>query len=272
MKPILTLLLILSYLSLPAATQTFSRPLAFPSSSDGANLTANLIAYWNLDEASGNRSDSWTNSLTMVDNNTVTQATGPGGAGNAAQFTAASSEYLSVSVQAAAGQVLRSQVSDGDGIQTKFTLTCWLYVDSTGSNRALFDMFSDAVTRNYRIDYTGSKPRFTVSTNGTIATGELAHTGTLTVSTWYFIACGYDNDTAVVWISVNNGTVETLSYSLGIASKASISTCYIGRSHSTGDFYMNGRIARMGVWKRHLTAAEITYLYNSGIGRTYPFP
>ena len=52
-------------------------------------LTDNLIAFWQLEEASGVRYDS-EGSNNLTDNNTVTSATGV--VGDAAQFTRSNSE------------------------------------------------------------------------------------------------------------------------------------------------------------------------------------
>jgi hypothetical protein len=46
------------------------------SRTDGSNLLTSLVAYWNLDEASGQRNDSHINLLHLTDNNTVTSAAG----------------------------------------------------------------------------------------------------------------------------------------------------------------------------------------------------
>src|SRR3990167_8248201 len=79
-------------------------------------LPTSLMAYFKLDEASGTRVDSKsTNDLT--DNNTVTQAVGK--VANAAQFTSANSEYLSI------GDTLDLSTGDID-----FTISGWMYPDS----------------------------------------------------------------------------------------------------------------------------------------------
>ena len=66
--------------------------ISFPSAT--STLTDGLVAYWPLDEASGTRADSHSNSLDLTDNNTVSQGTGHVYA-NAADFEEATREYLS---------------------------------------------------------------------------------------------------------------------------------------------------------------------------------
>jgi hypothetical protein len=40
---------------------------------------------------------------------------------------------------------------------------------------------------------------------------------------------------------------------------------------SNGSFPFNGSVDEFGIWKRALTSAEISSLYNSGNGLKYPF-
>jgi hypothetical protein len=67
-----------------------------------------------------------------------------------------------------------------------------------------------------------------------------------------------------IGISVNAGTVNTTSFSGGIFDGT---TAFLIGSRS-GATYMNGRIDEVGVWKKLLSASELTELYNSGAGKT----
>jgi hypothetical protein len=87
-------------------------------------LLDNIVAFWELEEASGTRNDSAsTNHLT--DNNTVTQNTGK--VGNCAEFNGAN-EYLSIADNAA--------LSAGD---TDFSFNVWVNPDvlAPGNNTVL---------------------------------------------------------------------------------------------------------------------------------------
>jgi hypothetical protein len=46
---------------------------------------------------------------------------------------------------------------------------------------------------------------------------------------------------------------------------------YLGRPQDVSSFAARGRLDLLGVWSRALSGAEITELYNSGNGLTYPF-
>ncbi len=86
-----------------------------------ADLLTDLKAHWKLNEASGARVDSH-GSNDLTDNNTVTQVAGK--IGNAAQFTAANSEWLSRG----------TDVDLGLGADTDCTWAGWFYMDSKPGN------------------------------------------------------------------------------------------------------------------------------------------
>jgi hypothetical protein len=69
-------------------------------------------------------------------------------------------------------------------------------------------------------------------------------------------------------IQVNNGPVDSLPYSSGVA--ISTSPFAIGATGNAIDL-LDGAVDEVGFWKRVLTAQERTALYNSGLGLTYPF-
>jgi hypothetical protein len=69
-------------------------------------------------------------------------------------------------------------------------------------------------------------------------------------------------------IQVDNATVNSAAYSAGVADGAN--GFRLGAQDNGVDFW-NGRIDAVGFWKRVLSGAEVTSLYNSGNGREHPF-
>ena len=147
-------------------------------------LTDSLISFWELGEASGARADSHgTNHLT--DNNTVTQVAGK--VGDAAQFTRANSEFLSLADNAS--------ISVGN---IDFTFALWTYLDS--------EPVADVATmlsqwegignqRSHIIDYLTSADRFrfVISSTGSDAVVATANNlGAVSTATWYFIIGWHD--------------------------------------------------------------------------------
>jgi hypothetical protein len=227
------------------------------SGAAGSSLLTNLNGYWILNQASGSRTDSTANATTLTDNNTVTTNTGHVST-PAAQFTAANSEYLSA--------VANSAINTGD---ISFTLTCWVYFDdvSASTSRPLLQKgWDDAYGEYILLIPSGTgKPKFQIA-NGA-ATVENLGTSVFTTGTWYFIACGYDATLDELWISTNNGTVETASYSGG--NTTTTGTFKIGAG--IGQF-QDGRVQEVGFWKnRRLSSGDLTLLWNGGAGITHPF-
>ncbi len=210
-------------------------------------LATNLVAYWKMNETSGNRSDS-KGSSTLTDTNTVTF--NPGKQGNAAQFTAANNEDLIVSDNAA--------TSTGN---IDFSMAAWVYADALSINRYV------ASKNEYILSYGGAnKFRFWINSfsNSVDATSVTPATGT-----WYFIVAWHDSVGDTINIQVNNGTVHSAATG-GVAPTDTTYPLNIG--HYDGSNPVNGwdgRIDEFGFWKKVLTTQERTDLYNSGNGSTY---
>jgi hypothetical protein len=93
----------------------------------------------------------------------------------------------------------------------------------------------------------------------------LADNAALSMGTgvWYFLAGGWDG--ANVWISRNNAGTVTSALANGVQDAAFAFN--LGAFNAAN--FLNGQIDSAGIWKRTLTAAELTFLWNSGAGRTY---
>lgn len=222
-----------------------------------SSLGSGLIAFWKLDEASGTRSDS-VGSNHLADNATVTQAAGK--IGNAAQFTAANSEFLSIADNA--------DLSTGD---IDFTFSAWVYLDTKTAVRDLITKWGAAGQREYLLAYSNATDRFEwyVSNDGTGGPVATANTfGSPSTATWYFIVVYHDSVNNLIGISVNNGAFNTTAHTTGVFNST---TAFQLGGRSSGPAYHNGRMDAVGFWKKVLSGAEITELYNAGAGRGYPF-
>ena len=230
-----------------------------------ADLTTNIKAYWNLSEASGTRNDSaGVSNLHLTDNNTVTQAAGPG-SNNAAQFTAANSESLSRGHESA--------LNFGD---IDFTITAWAYLADKSATYTIVAKYEGASDdREYLIRYNSSSDRFEAyispdGTSGSQVNVVANNLGSPSATTWYFLTLQYDATANLMYISANAGTQDSASETGG-AFAGVVEAFAIGARALTGTptEYLNGRVALVGMWSRKLSGAEITQLYNSGSGCTY---
>ena len=222
-------------------------------------LLRDLAAYWPLDEASGNRRDMSGNASTLTDNATVTGNPGPSQKLIAAsQFAAANSEYLS----AADSAILSTGNID-------FSLCGWLYPDSLPvGNMWVVGRWATAPQNEYVLYLNGTSDvlTFLKTGDGTVGVDVAASTfGALSSATWYFWRFWHDPVADTINIQVNNGAINTTSTTTGVFD--STSQFEIGRNQDQNANFWDGRQAGVGFWKRVLTAAESTYLYNRGAGR-----
>ncbi len=223
-------------------------------------LIDNLVSYWKLEEASGARADE-VGGNTLTDDNTVTQAVGK--LGNCGQFTRANSEQLS--------HVDNASLSVGD---IDFTWAGWVYADTLTNNSGILGKWgtnNEYALWYYNLSSLGLTFMFSV-VDGSGGTTHLraASAGAPATGTWYYIVAWHDSVANTINIQVNNGTVDSTAHTTGVRDGTNAFSVGNYASGSAG-IYWDGRIDSVGFWKRVLTAAERTSLYNSGAGLEYPF-
>jgi hypothetical protein len=217
-------------------------------------MTTSMAAHWSMEEASGSRLDDHGGN-TLADNNTVTRTAGT--VGFAAQFVAASSEYLSIADNAA--------LSMGD---IDLTISAWVYLDTKAANMGILGKWSGA-NPEYLLWYETAADRISIlvrNTANSAQTTQRANTfGAVPTATWLHVVAWHDSVNNLVGISVNAGTPDTIAHTGGV--RDSTQAFEIGRFNSAN--YFNGRIDQPAIWKRVLTAADRTWLYNAGAGRSW---
>jgi hypothetical protein len=220
-------------------------------------LIDNLVSYWSLEDATDAHG-----ARDLTNNGTVTFVTGK--VANAGDFESTSSQYLSHADHA--------DLRMGD---IDFSIACWVYFESKTAFRTFVSKCSNAVNkREYLLDFDSGaeRIRFSVSSAGTSFTTRQASTlGTPVINTWYFVVARHDATNNTISICVNDGTVDSVAHSGGAFT--SDIEFRIGAAVAVGGTpnYHDGLIDEVGIWKRLLTSAEITELYNSGNGRDYAY-
>ncbi len=215
-------------------------------------LADNLIAAWELDEASGNAIDSH-GSNDLTDTNTVGAGTGLV-YGSARDFESGSSEYFALADNA--------DLSTGD---IDYTFEVWLKLESSITCTVL------AKREGYEYgirNVPGSGGiRFT---HGTNEINTLFDTlGALSTGTWYQVFAWHDATNNLNGITVNNGTPITSS-DAGAAAADGGGAFNLGRDPVFGEPF-DGLIGPVRFWKRVVTSDERTELYNAGAGRDYAY-
>ena len=223
----------------------------------GHNLLDRLVEFWPLSEQASVRLGVHAG-LHLTDNNTVTGADGVGSL--ASQFTAANSEYLSRASEAAL------QMGDID-----FTLAAWVYLDAVGADRTILGKHDAATAAGsefmMRYNHATTRFRFALLNASVSTTVDANPFGAPSTATWYLVMGRYDAAADLMGISVNAGAEDTAAQTGG--TNVLTNGFHVGALNTLAHF--SGRIQRVGMWKRLLTADERSWLYNGGRGRNYPF-
>jgi hypothetical protein len=213
-----------------------------------AALTDDLKAFYELD----NTSDAHSGGYTLTNVNTVTFVSGK--VGNAGDFEASSSQELT-----------RADNADLSCADVDFTLTAWVNAESLAATAAIVAKdagLSDGYVLIYRA---GGLNRFGFEVNGGSIYGDTL--GAPSTGTWYFIVARHNASANTLSIQVNDGGVDSTSFSAGCDDEAGPFS--IG-SYSVYGQYWDGLIDQVGWWKgRVLSSGEATELYNSSNGLSY---
>jgi hypothetical protein len=210
-------------------------------------LSDNLIAYWSLDEASGNAIDAH-GSNDLSDNNTVGTATGK--IGNGRDFERDNTEYFSLADN--------TDLSTGD---VDFALAFWVKFESLSGVGYL-----QSKGEEYYIYTTGTTLTFEALTTTGYKTRSI---GTVTTGVWYFVVVWNDTTSNLMATSIDDGTPQTLAMDGTMRDHIGVfSLGAFGNGSAPSDMVLD----EVGFWKgRFLTSSEITELYNSGNGRDYAY-
>jgi hypothetical protein len=236
-----------------------------------STLNTSIVGYWDLNEASGTRYDS-----VAVSNFTPYPALT---AGSRPPIQQTGKITSSIEMQAFRSQYIttpdNANISTGD---IDFTVAGWFWLESIAQTMPILtkgDWFSDKM--EYSIWFYVSTNRFVfeVSDGGSNFVQVFADNfGALSIRTWYFVAGWHNSVANTANISVNNGAVNSLAYTFG-GSDNTLDLTIGGNSilitPPSSEKWFSGRVCEVGLWKKVLSAGELTELYNSGVGKSFPF-
>ncbi len=234
-------------------------------------LLTGLVAWWEVDEVSGQRNDSHLNSLHLTDTNTVGSRTGLVNP-LAGDFIKANSEYLTRAVTT-------------PDFSAGMTIAAWVNLDAPGASDYTFynifgmgNVFSPGESILFGIVRvpTGNQDYIQFDIPGsTGVAGDFVHAYHFgvgnTVGRWILIVGRLDlaNDVAKTKVLGALSDGETSTAYTATAPYATLPRIDIGRS-SQGGQYFDGAIGSVALWNRTLTDNEVTLLYSAGAGITYP--
>jgi len=224
----------------------FLLPLPSLASSVSEIASSSLVAFWEFEEDSGVRYDSFAD-YDLNDNNTVL-ASSSGKIGKAADFESDNSEYLSRAVNDSALN-----------LQDSFTVAFWFKFERNPSTFAYSPSFiGKGVTNSgytLRTSYADGKANWVKNDAVTYDS-----TTSFVAGTWYFISVTFNGSLIKVYV---NGTEQS-------------STSYTNHNTNNGYFnvgresvyfrYFDGLIDELGIWHTALSSSTINALYNGGSG------
>lgn len=159
---------------------------------------------------------------------------------------------------------------------TACTVNCWVkftgqlptegcILEARGSGIAKFAFYSKGTELYWDLCPPGGNP----NTDFGITSGL-----GLAVNTWYMLTAVFDGsltgnaNRAKVYV---NNVQKTLTFTGTIQNALTGSATPYTTGHSFAGFWVQCMQAELGLWSRALSATEISTLYNSGAGLTYPF-
>ncbi len=229
------------------------------SPSVDAALTAGLVGYWSMDEASGDalNSASTGSSLDGTLVGDTTRVAGKVGSG-ALQFDG-NGDYVDVT----------SPVIPGDA----YTVAVWVNPAVTvGTTRQAILETSGSWAISMELSQTNLRLKYGVDTDQAAPGGVIKETSIDPVEgQWYYLVLSYDKTADVTKFFVDGaelfdvrGNPEgTLIASNGF---------HIGTYRDATGRWFNGRIDEVAVWDRALDDAEVSLLWNGGAGLAIPEP
>jgi len=241
------------------AGQQITDMIGIPTYTPGSLKTA-LEGWWTLDEYSDGsgavtREEASGSGLDLADTNTTASADGKVNRG--ADFELTNAELLSRASSAAL------QTGDID-----FTIACWIKFETVATSQHIMGKWGAVGAYEYVLYYDtgGNRLRFYVSRDGTNLANEPADVlGAPAAGTWYFVVCWHDSVANTINIQVNDAAVDSLAHATGVFATAT--PFAIGGWNVTGN--VDGVVDEAAFWKRVLTTAERTALYNLGFGVSY---
>lgn len=218
-------------------------------------LIDNLIAYYKFDENTGTSvSDASSNVGDGTLTNSPTWTTGISNSG----LNFASNQYVQGPADAA------FQVT-GD-----LSISLWVYKTGFTNYSYVINKSAGDYTSEFaiRIDNTTGIIKF-FRGNGTNNEDNIASSSACSTNAWTHIVVTSASLAAKIYI---NGSLASSPHTLSVSPTTSTSYFSFGNKNKPAtSYYLDGKLDEVGFWSRALSSDEVTSLYNSGAGFSYPF-
>jgi len=214
------------------------------------------VAFYNLDDSSGNAVDSTGNGYTLTNNNTITYTTGK--INNCATLgTGNTNKYFS------------ANVVDPDSYNSGFSISFWLHFNTvpSGSDNDIFEFQDTSNSGIFMRVNSSSSTTFRFGTGNGADQGQTTYTSSWSSGTWYHIAMVHNATSNTYYV---NGSQVAQKTTGTITLSGNQSTINIGRNTANVN-YSNARYDMFGIFLREISSTEVSALYYGGAGNQYPF-
>lgn len=235
-------------------------------------LTDNITSYYKLDETSGTislNSHNQTLNGTMISLNSVT-----GIIGNAYNFSSTGTPRLNAST------IATESAYDFDRT-TAYTVSGWFKLSSNGfgtNNRIVFNKADGGFAIGITLMFDTNNKLIWYHRDSGTGEDSITTVGTFTDTNFHHLVAVYDGSDSANGMKIY---IDGANVSTTVVLNTVSATILNNQPFIIGNFDpivspptsfpMLGILDEVGVWKRNLSQAEITQLYNSGNGLTYPF-
>lgn len=221
-------------------------------------LKDNLVSHIEFEETSGNFSDSHGSAI-FVRRADATHATGKIGNSLTLDGTGDFSDY--------------SDETDWRPGDQDFAIGCWVRLDAGGKAQCFVSKYdTTGNNREYLLGVDASNNVvFYVSgdgTSGNTTTLTESSFGALSTGVWYYIFAYHDATNDLIGVSVNAGTRDTTSHTIGCYASGTSDIC-VGRLESA-IWYLEGDIDELSYWEGGIpSTSDVSEIYNSGSGLAF---
>jgi len=221
------------------------------------SLLTNIVAYYKTDESSGDAADS-VGSRTLVNTNTVGYVAGK--INNASDLGTSNTNKRLL------------YTTDSYGITTgAISISGWVKMNTeiaSGDIRFMEHRNGANGISNYvEYQFNGGTRRIKIGRDRSGAGVEVVYsTLTMGTSNYYHFAMCYDGTTIEGY--VDGASIGTIASS---GSGGAITSGFCVGATVNGFLYASALVDEIGLWDKRLSSAEVTELYNGGVGLSYPF-
>ena len=221
------------------------------SATAASTLLTGLQVYYKLED----ETDSSGNALTLTNTNGVTFTAGK--VNNAATFVHPPNENLT--------HVDATQYQMGT---SDWSICAWFKTNGAITANQLV-VYGQVGSVSYDVRLSGAN--ILVAANDGTNSAFKSNNTTVNDSAWHLVIATF-NRAGNISVYIDNGAAQTASMTAVTGSIVDINGrgFMIGQNNIFGEWW-EGQIDEVGMWNRVITSTEISTLWNSGNGTTYPF-